>query len=191
MSTKQLFSPLRDSIAGVSIQELAEQFATPCYVYDASVMRGQIDQLRQFDVIRYAQKANSNIAILDLMRREGVLVDAVSTGEVFRAQAAGFELHGDPSPVVYTADIFDRQALELVVDQNIHVNVGSPDMISQLGNQSPGRDITLRINPGFGHGHTQKTNTGGEQSKHGIWHEHFRASTSHDAKRDRGRNPAS
>jgi diaminopimelate decarboxylase len=31
--------------------------------------------------------------------------------------------------------------------------------------------ITLRINPGFGHGHSQKTNTGGEQSKHGIWHE--------------------
>ena len=34
-----------------------------------------------------------------------------------------------------------------------------------------GREITLRINPGFGHGHSQKTNTGGPQSKHGIWHE--------------------
>ena len=33
-----------------------------------------------------------------------------------------------------------------------------------------GRTITLRINPGFGHGHSQKTNTGGSQSKHGIWH---------------------
>ena len=33
-----------------------------------------------------------------------------------------------------------------------------------------GRRITLRINPGFGHGHSQKTNTGGSQSKHGIWH---------------------
>jgi len=34
----------------------------------------------------------------------------------------------------------------------------------------PGVGITLRINPGFGHGHSQKTNTGGKQSKHGIWH---------------------
>jgi diaminopimelate decarboxylase len=51
------------------------------------------------------------------------------------------------------------------------VNVGSPDMIHQLGQRAPGRNITLRINPGFGHGHSQKTNTGGEQSKHGIWHE--------------------
>jgi diaminopimelate decarboxylase len=31
--------------------------------------------------------------------------------------------------------------------------------------------VTLRVNPGFGHGHSQKTNTGGEGSKHGIWHE--------------------
>ena len=44
-------------------------------------------------------------------------------------------------------------------------------MIDQLGERAPGRNILLRINPGFGHGHSQKTNTGGEQSKHGIWHE--------------------
>jgi diaminopimelate decarboxylase len=44
-------------------------------------------------------------------------------------------------------------------------------MIEQLGRRKPGAGITLRINPGFGHGHSQKTNTGGEQSKHGIWHE--------------------
>ncbi len=40
-----------------------------------------------------------------------------------------------------------------------------------MGEVAPGRNVTLRINPGFGHGHSQKTNTGGEQSKHGIWHE--------------------
>ena len=44
-------------------------------------------------------------------------------------------------------------------------------MIEQLGEVAPGRAITLRINPGFGHGHSQKTNTGGAQSKHGIWHQ--------------------
>jgi diaminopimelate decarboxylase len=71
---------------------------------------------------------------------------------------------------VYTADIFDREALELVVEHSLSVNCGSPDMISQLGERRPGAEVTLRINPGFGHGHSQKTNTGGEQSKHGIWH---------------------
>ena len=60
--------------------------------------------------------------------------------------------------------------LELVMEHSLAVNCGSPDMISQLGERRPGADVTLRINPGFGHGHSQKTNTGGEQSKHGIWH---------------------
>jgi diaminopimelate decarboxylase len=46
-------------------------------------------------------------------------------------------------------------------------------MIRQLGERAPGSNVTLRINPGFGHGHSQKTNTGGEQSKHGIWHENL------------------
>jgi diaminopimelate decarboxylase len=54
---------------------------------------------------------------------------------------------------------------------DIHVNCGSPDMIDQYGARMPERPITLRINPGFGHGHSQKTNTGGSHSKHGIWHE--------------------
>jgi diaminopimelate decarboxylase len=43
-------------------------------------------------------------------------------------------------------------------------------MLHQLGEQSPGHRVWLRINPGFGHGHSNKTNTGGEHSKHGIWH---------------------
>jgi diaminopimelate decarboxylase len=75
-----------------------------------------------------------------------------------------------PPEIVYTADIFDHEALQMVVEHDVHVNVGSADMIDQLGEVRPGGDITLRINPGFGHGHSQKTNTGGEQSKHGIWH---------------------
>ena len=100
-----------------------------------------------------------------------MLVDAVSAGEVGRAMAAGYLPTGDPSPIVYTSDIFDRESLDLVVERGIHVNCGSPDMIAQYGERAPGREITLRVNPGFGHGHSQKTNTGGEHSKHGIWHE--------------------
>ena len=49
-------------------------------------------------------------------------------------------------------------------------------MIDHYGERMPGRGITIRINPGFGHGHSQKTNTGGQQSKHGIWHEQLGAS---------------
>ncbi len=171
MPTVGPFPTLLTEIAGVSVVELAQRYTTPFYVYDAAKIVERIEDLRAFDVIRYAQKACSNLAILELVRRSGGLVDAVSAGEIRRALAAGFSAHGAPPPLVYTADIFDHESLDLVRAHEIHVNAGSPDMIDQLGEVAPGRNITLRINPGFGHGHSQKTNTGGEQSKHGIWHE--------------------
>ncbi len=78
----------RQQIAGLPIAALAQQFGTPTYVYDEQTIQQRIADLRQFDVIRYAQKACSNLAILDLMRRAGVLVDAVSAGEI-RTRPAG------------------------------------------------------------------------------------------------------
>ena len=62
-------------------------------------------------MIRYAQKACSNLAILDVMRRHDVLVDAVSAGEIHRALAAGYVPAGNPPQIVYTADIFDHEAM--------------------------------------------------------------------------------
>ena len=162
---------LRSEIANLPISDLVRDFGTPTYVYDADRIEQQIADLRAFDVTRYAVKANSNLAVLDLCRRQGVLADAVSAGEMHRALAAGFLPSGDPPPVVYTADVFDRDSLAAVLEHGIHVNCGSPDMIDQYGEQAPGREITLRLNPGFGHGHSMKTNTGGEHSKHGIWYE--------------------
>jgi diaminopimelate decarboxylase len=172
---------LRSEIAGASVAELAATYGTPLYVYDAETIRRRCRDLAAWDTVRFAQKACSNLAILDLVRREGVLVDAVSTGEIHRALAAGYSAHaaraagpdGLPPahPIVYTADIFDRDSLDTVAKLGIHVNCGSADMLEQLAARVPGAGVTLRVNPGFGHGHSQKTNTGGEGSKHGIWHE--------------------
>ncbi len=161
------FETIRSQIAGIPIDEIVGKFGTPAYVYDMSSIEERVHDLAAFDVIRYAQKACSNIGILNRLKGLGVVVDAVSVGEVRRALAAGFA----PDGIVYTADVFDREALALVKELGLHVNCGSPDMIEQLGSEVPGASVTLRINPGFGHGHSQKTNTGGPQSKHGIWHE--------------------
>ncbi len=171
MSTTGTFSTIRREVAGHAIDELVAEYGTPTFVYDAETIRRRVADLAAFDVVRFAQKACSNLAIVDLARRCGALVDSVSAGEILRAKAAGYSTQETPPPIVYTADIFDQQALDLVVEHGIHVNVGSPDMIDQLSERASGRDITLRLNPGFGHGHSQKTNTGGPQSKHGIWHE--------------------
>ncbi|WP_312828656.1 diaminopimelate decarboxylase, partial [Pantoea anthophila] len=147
---------------------LARRYAGPFWAYDAQIIQARIAQLQAFDVIRFAQKACSNIHILRLMRAAGVKVDSVSLGEIERALAAGYQPGGDE--IVFTADLFDQPTLERVAALKVPVNAGSIDMLHQLGAVSPGHAVWLRVNPGFGHGHSQKTNTGGENSKHGIWH---------------------
>ncbi|WP_158783964.1 diaminopimelate decarboxylase [Pantoea sp. BAV 3049] len=147
---------------------LVRQYGGPIWAYDASIIRDRIAQLRQFDVVRFAQKACSNIHILRLMHAAGVKVDSVSLGEIERALVAGFIPGGDE--IVFTADVIDQPTLNRIAELKIPVNAGSVDMLHQLGEISPGHPVWLRVNPGFGHGHSQKTNTGGENSKHGIWH---------------------
>lgn len=149
---------------------LVEQLATPFWTYDAAMIRQRISQLQGFDVIRFAQKACSNVHILRLMREQGVQVDAVSLGEIERALLAGFSPQGEPAGVVFTCDLLDRPTLARIIELDVEVNCGSIDMLRQLGQQHPGHRVWIRLNPGFGHGHSQKTNTGGENSKHGIWH---------------------
>jgi len=153
-----------------TLRALAQQHGTPLWVYDAATIRQRIAALRAFDTIRFAQKANSNVHLLRLMREEGVVVDAVSLGEIERALAAGFTSRGGAAGIVFTADLLDHATLAKVIAEEIPVNAGSIDMLHQLGERAPGHRVWLRINPGFGHGHSNKTNTGGEHSKHGIWH---------------------
>ncbi len=156
-----------------TLTRLAREHGTPLWVYDAATIRQRIADLRAFDSIRFAQKANANTHLLRLMREQGVVVDAVSRGEIERALAAGYTAAPaacGASGIVFTADLFDRDTLDTVVQHGVPVNAGSTDMLDQLGPRSPGHRVWLRINPGFGHGHSNKTNTGGEHSKHGIWH---------------------
>ncbi len=156
------------------LRDLVREYGTPLYVYHADIIRQRVQDLsrrdpfgRGFDVIRYALKANPNLGLLRWLHGSGVKVDTVSAGEVYRAIKAGFA----EEEIVFTADLFDRPILDLLGKHDLHVNLGSPDMIEQYATVRPGRSVTLRINPGFGHGHDRKVNTGGPESKHGIWHE--------------------
>ncbi|MBB3590843.1 diaminopimelate decarboxylase [Rhizobium sp. BK529] len=146
---------------------------TPLWLYEAESIRERVRQLSMFECVRFAQKANSNTHILRLLRSMGVAVDAVSFGEIERALRAGYVPGTDAHEIVFTADIIDEETLARVVALKIPVNCGSPDMIRQIGRAGRGHPVWLRINPGFGHGHNRKTNTGGPSSKHGIWHEEF------------------
>jgi diaminopimelate decarboxylase len=156
-------------VTAFDVRQVAQQFGTPVWVYDQKTIETRISEVQCFDVVRYAQKANSNLAILKTMKNKGVVVDAVSAGEIVRALKVGYTGQGEHPGVVFTADLFDRDALELIKEHKIPVNCGSIDMIRQLAETKIDVPVTLRLNPGFGHGHSQKTNTGGDVSKHGIW----------------------
>ena len=158
------------ALTAANLHGLVTEFGCPVWAYDAEIIRRRIAQLAKFDVVRFAQKACSNIHILRLMREQGVKVDSVSLGEIERALAAGYQPQSDADEIVFTADLIDPPTMARVHELQIPVNAGSVDMLAQLGEVSPGHRVWLRVNPGFGHGHSQKTNTGGENSKHGIWY---------------------
>lgn len=156
------------------LRKIAAELGTPVFVYDADIIRRQLGLLREhFAVVRFAQKACSNTHILRLLREGGALVDCVSEGELERALTAGFRSGSEPAQIVYTADILTESTIERLIAQRIPLNAGSEDMLAQLGRRSRRHPVWLRINPGFGHGHSKKVNTGGEASKHGIWHENL------------------
>ena len=162
-----------ERLGAALLETIAREHGTPCYVYDAQTIRERLASLRSFDVVRYAQKACSNVHLLRLVRAEGALVDAVSLGELERALRAGWQPGREPAEIVYTADLIEEDTLERVAELGIPVNAGSAEMLSQVGRRRPGHPVWIRVNPGFGHGHSRKTNTGGESSKHGIWYEHL------------------
>ena len=82
------------ALDGVSLEEVARRFGTPCYVYSRAMIEAAF---REFDeglsgvnhLVCYAMKANSNLAILEALARMGAGFDIVSGGELARVLAAG------------------------------------------------------------------------------------------------------
>lgn len=163
-------------IENVDVQEIARQYGTPVYVYSLKTLRESIEEIKQLaPVTRYAMKACSNAHILKEMLNHGIKIDAVSIQEVKRARRAGFALED----ICYTSDLFfNKGDAEFFIENKIFCNCGTLGMLEEYGQTlkklgSGANGISIRINPGEGHGHSRKTNTGGPYSKHGVWHENL------------------
>ena len=75
---------------------LIEKYGSPLYVYNESVLRDQCRKLKNLVSypklkINYSAKANTNLSLLKIIRSEGLLVDAMSPGEIFIELQAGFK----------------------------------------------------------------------------------------------------
>ena len=140
-------------VEDVPATRIADQFGTPCYVYskatiEANYLRFKAAWRKRRHRICYAVKANSNIAVLNLLARLGAGFDIVSGGELQRVLKAG----GDPAGVVFSG--VGKQAVEIeqALAADIHCfNIESRaelELVNQLaGDAGKTARISFRINP--------------------------------------------
>ncbi len=135
------------------LREIATRFGTPCYVYSRATVERH---WRAFDDafsdyphrICYAVKANSNLAILNLLAQIGSGFDIVSGGELHRVLAAG----GDPSKIVFSGVCKQPWEIRAAVDAGISsFNIESENelhLISEIaGERGQVAAISVRLNP--------------------------------------------
>jgi len=134
-------------LAGVSLPEIAERVGTPVFVYNAEAIRARY---RSLDTalaglphrICYAVKANSNLAVLRVLRELGAGADIVSIGELKRVLAAGFAAER----VVFSGVGKTEDELLAAVRTRIgHLNVESREELELLARIADGERATVRV----------------------------------------------
>lgn len=137
----------------VSLDHIAKSVGTPAYVYSVAAIRAQYERLKGALAsvphrIHYSVKANSNLAILNLLRKLGSGVDIVSGGELYRAGLAGFS----GSDVVFSGVGKTEREIEQALEFDVRlINVESEEELVLLdrvaGRMRKLAPVALRVNP--------------------------------------------
>ena len=158
----------------VSVDKIAEQYGTPVYIYSRSALE---NHWQAFDdafsayphLVCYAVKANSNLAVLNVLAKRGSGFDIVSMGELARVMAAG----GDPAKTVFSGVGKTEQEIEYALQHGIRCfNVESiPELdrintvAGRLGKKAP---VSIRVNPDVDAQTHPYISTGLKENKFGI-----------------------
>lgn len=159
---------------GVDLESLADEVGTPAYVYSSATIlnnyRRMAAALAELDcMICYAMKANSNIAVLDLLAKEGAGFDIVSGGELFRVLAAG----GRATKTTFAGVGKTEAEIEVALREGIYcLNVESEaeldrieSVAARMGCRAP---VAVRVNPDVDAGTHEFISTGKSKNKFGI-----------------------
>ena len=159
---------------GVALSALAERFGTPTYVYSRAHIEQQFrsytDALQGLPhLVCFAVKANSNLAVLNVLARLGSGFDIVSRGELERVLAAG----GDPAKVVFSGVGKSRDDMRRALQVGVHCfNVESAvelerlqEVAAELGVKAP---VSLRVNPDVDAQTHPYISTGLKENKFGV-----------------------
>ena len=149
--------------------ELLARFGSPLYVYNEQILRRCCRDMQSImDYPRftanYSIKANANLKLLQIAREEGMYADAMSPGEIFFLEQAGYR----SEQIFFVPNNVSDDELRYALDRQILTSLDSLDQIARLGRLAPGTRIAIRINPGVGAGHHEKVVTGGKKTKFGI-----------------------
>jgi diaminopimelate decarboxylase len=138
---------------GVSLASLARAYGTPLYVYSYNTIVHHYERIveswRPMNVIiAYAMKANSNLAILSIMRKMNSWVDVVSRGEIFRATSAGFK----PERMIFGGVGKSREEVEHSIKTGVFMivadSVDELKLIDKLARKYRRRmKVSIRVNP--------------------------------------------
>jgi len=158
----------------VSLEDVARQFGTPCYVYSRTAIeaayREFADELAgRSSLLCYSVKANSNLAVLSVMAQLGAGFDIVSGGELARVRAAG----GDPAKTVFSGVGKSAGEIRAALHAGVlSINLESDqelarvnDIAVSMGKRAP---VAFRVNPDVDAKTHPYISTGLKQSKFGI-----------------------
>ncbi|OAZ05424.1 diaminopimelate decarboxylase [Flavobacterium succinicans] len=155
---------------GKDLLQLAEQFGTPLYVYDAEKIQSQFNRLtKAFSKveklrINYAMKALSNVSILQLLKDMGSGLDTVSIQEVLLGLHAGYA----PEKIFYTPNGVSLEEIEEVNALGVQINIDNLSILEQFGTKHPNVPVCIRINPHVMAGGNTNISVGHIDSKFGI-----------------------
>jgi len=161
----------------VPLADIAERFGTPTWVYSRGAIEAAWDEFAQATAGRralvcYAIKANSNLAVLELLARRGAGFDIVSAGELARVLAAG----GDPARIVFSGVGKRHAEMRAALAAGVRCfNVESESELVHLdavaGSMGLRAPVSLRVNPDVDAGTHPYISTGLRENKFGISHE--------------------
>ncbi len=162
MTTNDLMNAVKDNV-------------TPIYVYDESHIIKKCKEALAIPnaygvTVRYAMKANSTKAILNIIDEQGLYFDASSLNEVRRATLAGIKAEKIMLTTQENPTAEDRVDLEKFILNGLKYNVCSLSQFNNIKDFAVKNDITLsvRIHPGVGSGESATRNTGDNYSCFGV-----------------------
>jgi len=155
------------------VHTVQQRFGTPAFVYDQKTLENQAQKALSFPnafglTARYAMKACPAAGVVRILNRAGLHIDASSGYEALRAIRSGVAA----DQIQITAQQLPDNLAELV-NQGVLFNACSLNQLAAYGKLFPQSEVSIRVNPGLGSGHSNRTNVGGPSSSFGIWHEHL------------------